>query len=226
MKKLLAISLAVIMVFCMGFGVFATPGEFVESPSHNKAPTLVSGTSQSEDCMAELIITAFIYRMDLPEELRILIEKAYKDIANCKNLVYLCSALADIAKALNIPEVCLAVSDLFDIRFEGCDDHGEHGMFDIVISSDTFKNFVALMHLSDDGWEIIDNATVKEVDGEYHLYFSTDDFSPFAVVVNSSVVVDKNPNTGDDYNIYIYAAIMLVSAFVALTALKKKKQTA
>lgn len=226
MKKVLAISLMVLMVVCMSLTAFAAPGEFVQSPSNNGAPALVSAKCSAEGCTAELIITPFIDRDELPEDLRLLIEKAYKDIANCDNLVDLCSELADIAKSLNAPETNLAVSDLFDIRYVNCDAHDDHGYFDIVLKSETFNSFVTLMHLSDEGWEIIDNAKVKEVNGEYHLIFSIDDFSPFAIVVNSSVIADKNPHTGDTNSVYFFAVLMVVSALaIAVLAKKNRKQT-
>lgn len=226
MKKVLAISLTVLMIICMSFSVCAATGEFVKSPSNNGAPTLVSGKCQAEGCDAELIITPFKNRDELPDELCDLIEKAYKEIANSKNIADLFPGLSAIAKNKDIPQANLAVSDLFDIRYIRCEEHSEHGYFDIVIESDTFKNFVALAHLSNDGWEIIDDAEVKEVDGEYHLTFSVDDFSPFAVVVDAGSVVDKNPPTGDNYNVYFYAALMAVSAFAVLILIKKNKKQA
>lgn len=227
MKKVLAIFLMVLMVACMSITAFATPGEFVQSPSNNGAPELVSAECGAEGCTAKLVITPFIDRDELPADLKALIEKAYKDIANCASLTDLCSELAATAKSLNVPETNLAVSDLFDIRYIKCEEHEEHGYFDIVIKADTFKNFVALMHLSaDDGWELINNAKVSEVNGEYHLTFSVDDFSPFAVVVNSAVITDKNPHTGDTNTVYFFAVLMAVSAFAVVVLLKKNKKQA
>lgn len=227
MKKFLSICLAALLVITMSFTVFAKPGEFVQSPSNNPAPDLVGGTNQSEDCTAKLIITAFIERFTAPENVIKMLEKAYKDIATVKNLVELCADLAEVAVELGILEKNLAVSDLFDISYVGCDDHNDHGYFDIVLKSETLNNFVALMHLTDDGWVIVDNARVEEVDGEWHLYFSVDSFSPFAVVVNAATVVDGNPNTGDNNNLYIYTALLAAAAVVFVLVLKKtKKQSA
>lgn len=224
MKKFLAICVMIIMLVSVSLSAFAAPGEFVKSVSLNPAPELVSATSESKDCNADLIITPYIDRASLPKELKELIEKAYKEIAGSKNIALLCESLAELAKALNIPEMNLAVSDMFDIRYESCEEHSEHGYFDIVIKSDTFKNFVGLLHLSDDGWELIEGAEVKEVDGDYHLMFKVDDFSPFAVVVNAPVVVEENPGTGDNNAVFVYAAILIASAVAVFVVLLKKNK--
>ena len=226
MKKVLAVFLTILMVFCMNFSAFAKTGEFIQSPSNNKAPILVDHRCDSEDCYANLIITAFQDRANLPKNLFKLMEKAYKDIANCKNLADLCFGLAQIALDMHISELNLSVSDLFDIRYEDCETHDGHGYFQIVLKAETFKNFVALIHLSDNGWEVVEGAEVKEVDGEYYLTFRFDDFSPFAIVVNSAVVSDEVPNTGDNNVVYFSVAVLAVAAFAVLIAIKKvKKQT-
>lgn len=227
MKKVLSVLLVALMVVCMSFSTYAKPGEFVESVSKNPAPELVQGKPGSLECLAQLIITSFLDRYDLPEELLQLMELAYREIANSKNIADLCKELKDIAKKLGIPELNLAVSDLFDVRYESCDEHNEHGYFDIVLKAETLNNFVALIHRTADRWEVIDNARVEEIDGEWHLYFSVKDFSPFAIVVNTATVVEEMPNTGDNNNVYIYSALMAAAALTIIVALKRnKKETA
>ncbi len=224
MKKVLSVLLVVLMVVCMSVSASAKKGEFVESPSKNPTPEIVEVKPGSLECIAQLIITSFLDRYDLPEELLQLMEIVYTEIKNSENIAELCNELKDIAKELGIPELNLAVSDLFDVRYEPCEEHKDHGYFDIVLKAETLKNFVALLHYTTDGWEVIDNARVEEVDGEWHLYFSVKDFSPFAIVVNSATVVENMPNTGDNNNVYIFAALMAVSTLAVLVVLKKKKK--
>lgn len=226
MKKVLSVLLVALMVVSMNISVFAKPGEFVQSPSKNPAPEIVEGMPGSIECLAQLVITSYLDRFNLPDALRLLLEKAYREIANSKNIAELCIGLKDIAKKLGIPELNLAVSDLFDLRHIGCDNHEDHGYFDIVLKAETLNNFVSLIHYTTDGWEVIENARVEKVDGEWHLYFSVDDFSPFAIVVNSATIADGNPHTGDNNNIYIYSAVMAVAILAIVVVLKKtKKQT-
>ncbi len=225
MKKVLAILLTVLMVTCLGMTALAA-GEFVSSPSNNPAPELVTGTPGSEDCDGKIVIIAFSDRDRLTPEERALLEKAYKDIANSDNLAKLNKDLAKIAKEFGIPEKNLAVSDLFNLSYKGCADHDEHGSYDIVIKADTFKNFVGLMYLSADGWKMVDGAAVKDVNGEYHLNFKAAEFGPYAVVVNSAVITDKNPHTGDTNSVYFFAVLMAVSALAVVVLVKKNKKQA
>lgn len=222
MKKVLAVSLMVLMVVCMSITVFAA-GEFVQSPSNNGAPTLEESNCGKEGCEGTIIITAFRDRFDLSPDERQRMEDAYRDIANSENLTELCPELSKVAEDKGIPETNLSVSDLFNISSEDCDGHGKA---DLVLSSDTFANFVGLMYLTDDGWKYLDGAEVKVVNGEYHLYFTAAEFTTYAVVVNSAVITDKNPHTGDTNSVYFFAVLMAVSAFAVVALVKKgKKQT-
>ncbi len=226
MKKVLAISLTVLMVVCMSFTAFAKTGEFVYSPSNNGAPEIVDSKPGSEDCDATIVVTPFRDRENLSKSARDLLEKAYKDIANSKNLADLCDGLDELAKKNNIPEENLAVSDLFDVSLKGCDEHGKHGNYDITLEADTFENFVGLMQLTDDGWKLVDGAKVNKVNGEYHLTFSTAVFGPFAVVVNSHVIADGIPETGDKGVTFIYVLLAVSSvAAIATFPRKSRKET-
>ena len=120
MKKVFAMILAVVMVLTLSVSVCAAPGKFVQSPSHNSAPHLISVVKGSEDCTAELIITPYNERNKLPTELKTLLEKAYSEIASSDDLTKLNADLAALAATQKIAGVNLKVSDLFDIRYEGC----------------------------------------------------------------------------------------------------------
>ena len=74
MKKLFAIIMAVALMLTLSVSVCAAPGQFVQSPSTNSAPTLISVEKDNEDCTADLIITPYSERYLLPAELKALIE--------------------------------------------------------------------------------------------------------------------------------------------------------
>lgn len=225
MKKVLVLCLMLALVVGMSMNVFAVSDGFVSSPSVNPAPTVVSFTPSNEQCTATITITAYADKSELPDELLALFEKAYSDIADCDDLTKLNSALAKIASDKGINGADLAVSDLFDIHVVGCDYHDGHVDFEVTLDVEALSRFVGLLHMNKDGeWELVEDAEVVK-DGD-HLKFSVDSFSPFAVVVDTSVK-DATPQTGDSNMIYVYVAVMAVSALaVLLIVIKRNKQKA
>ncbi len=223
MKKAFAIVLAMVLMLTLSVSVCAAPGQFVKSPSNNSAPVLVSFERGSEDCTADLIITPYNERNKLPAELKTLIEKAYGEIASSDDLTDLNKDLKDLAAVQKIAGANLKVSDLFDIRYEGCTNHNEDHSFTIVLSADTLRRFVGLLHMNHNGeWELIDNA--KVINNGEELQFTVTDLSPFAIVVDTSESGDS-PVTGISNDIVIYGALMLISALaiVVLVANSKKR---
>ena len=221
MKKVLLVCLTIALMMSMTLTAFAAPGAFISSPTGNEAPGKVEFNPADEDCTADLVITPYGDKNELPAALKELIEKAYDSIKGTNDLTTLNAALAKLAKDKKIKGSDLAVSDLFDIHVTGCDYHDEHKDFDIVLSSDTLKNFVALLHMNKDGkWELVTDAKVLK--GGDHLAFSVDGFSPFAIVVNTG----KPAQTGDNSMVPLYIAIMAVSAvaIVAVLVIAKKKR--
>ena len=87
-KVVLTLMLTAAMVLTMSATVFAEIGSFVESPSANQAPELVSSSNSSEDCESEIVIASYGDRHLIDEEGRQEIEKAYnrqkKKIKTCK----------------------------------------------------------------------------------------------------------------------------------------------
>lgn len=224
MKKALSIVLALVLTLMLSATVCAAPGQFVNSPSNNGAPTLLSVEKDNEECTAELIITPYNQRNQLPAELKTLIEKAYSDIASSKDLTTLTKALADSAAAQEIDGANLKVSDLFDIRYEGCEGHDETHTFTVVLGADTLHRFVGLLHMNhDEEWEMIDNA--KVINNGEALQFSISDMSPFAIVVDTSEAGGDSPATGFK-DIAIYGALMLVSALAIVVLVVKSKKYA
>lgn len=225
MKKLFAIIVTVALMLTMSVSVFAAPGQFVQSPSTNSAPTLISVEKDNEDCTADLIITSYSERYLLPAELKALIEKAYDEIVSSKDLSTLHADLAAVAASLNIAGTNLKVSDLFDIRYEGCEDHDETHTFTIVLGADTLHRFVGLMHMNLNGeWELIKNA--KVVNNGEALQFSISNLSPFAIVVDTSDAEGDSPVTSNITDIAIYGTLMLVSALAVVTLIVKGKKYA
>ncbi len=225
MKKAFTIVLAMVLTLVLSVSVCAAPGQFVNSPSNNTAPTLISVEKGNDDCTAELIITPFSERHLLPADLKTLIEKAYGEIANSTDLTTLNADLAAVAAAQKIDGTNLKVSDLFDIRYEGCENHDETHTFNIVLSADTLHRFVGLLHMNLDGeWELIKNAKVTN-NGE-NLSFSVSDMSPFAIVVDTSDAEGDSPQTGNITDIAIYGALMLVSALAIVVLVVKSKKYA
>lgn len=228
MKKVLTILLMALMVVNMSVVAFAAPGSFITSPSRRPAPELIKGEPEDEECQAEVVITPYSERDTLPEDLREMMEDAYAQIVAASDLTTFTEELAAIAKEKGIPATDLAVSDLFDIRYVGCDDHRNHdGYFEIVFKAETLKNFVALLHLHDGEWDVIENAKPSVEDGEYYLTFKVEEFSPFAIVVNTGKTDPNPPQAGIGNMIPVYASIMVVSAVaIVLIVRKSKKQGA
>lgn len=224
MKKVFCMVLALVLTLMLSATVCAAPGQFVNSPSNNGAPTLISVEKENADCTAELIITPYSQRDQLPANLKALIEKAYSDIASSKDLTTLNKDLAAVAATQKIAGANLKVSDLFDIRYEGCETHDGTHTFSIVLGADTLHRFVGLLHMNHDGqWELIKNA--KVINNGEALQFSISEMSPFAIVVDTSDAEGDSPATGMK-NIAIYGSLMLVSAMAIVVLVVKGKKYA
>ena len=215
MKKILTVTLFLLVLMSMSLTTFAQVGGFVQSPSANQAPSLVGGSSDGQDCNDVLAIVGYGDRDQLNEELRAKLEEAYTDISGVRNLTALCGELKSLAYENGIPTTNLTVSDLFDIHdTEDVEGRG----FDIVIKSETLENFVGLIHFTGEKWELIENARVEMKDGEYHLKFTTNGLSPFAIVVDSGETV---PQENNDVLIGVLAIVAIAEAAALITILIK-----
>lgn len=228
MKKVLTLSLALVLLLTMSISAFAAPGGFISSPSGNAAPQLISFSNVNKGCTAILKITSYADRESLTVNEKNEFENAYTSIANTSNVSSLNSELANISSGLNIPTDSLAVSDLFYMNYDNCDSHNEHGAFTIEISAETLKKFVSLMRYDGSKWVLVDDAKVSE-DG-LHLIFSSEELGPFAIVVStdSNDVITDSPQTGDSFP-WVYVATIMVSALglvvVTVIFVKTKKRT-
>ena len=217
MKKVLVLCLAMLLVMTVSFTAYATTGGFVESPSNNKAPVLEDFDNESEDCEAELIITSYADRDKLSDTAKDNLEKAYEIIKKTMDLIDLNSGLEDLADKLDVSASSLAVSDLFDIGVEEDTAHNTHGKFTVTVSSETLKDFVSVMYLNDDKWELVDGA---EIDKDGHLSFETDKVGAYAIVVSADAKDDVA--TGNAHFPW-YCVVLIIASVVALGWSLKKK---
>lgn len=220
MKKILAVILAVIMVVSAGVLAFAQGG-FVSSPSGNEAPEITDVQYGEDSCNPRIVVTPYNEREELDEARKNAIIAAYNDIAENKDLSKMCAALSGVAASKGLSVLQLAVSDLFDITAYHNGDHDYCGIITITLSSETLRNFVALLHRGADGtWEVVPDVTVDYASNT--ISFQARDFSPFAVVVDTEA--ENVPDTGSE--IIIPAVVMFLSGIslaVVLFSLKKKK---
>lgn len=241
MKKVLAICLMAVMVLSLSIPAFATSGGFVSSPSGSQAPEIVEYRNESKDCKGTLDLTSYADRNSLSEDTRKMLEEAYNAVVNATDITSLSDALRELAEKLGIDAADLAVSDLFDISLNGCDNHENHGAFDITLKTETLKNFVCLLHYYNGEWKVVTDTEVAN-NGTY-LEFKEKDFSPFAIVVNTAAGsassgnttsdntnsgnTSKVPQTGESNILYVCVAAAVISiAGIAVVSSKSKKDRA
>lgn len=210
MKKILVSLMAVVLVLSLSVSVFAA-GAFLSSPSNNH--TTLEEYEFTDGCDAEIIVTPYGERDTLDDDSRKTLEEAYDDIANNKNLGDIVEGLKDFAEKNGKDVSSLAVSDLFNVSYEGCDDHTDHE-YTIKLKPELTENFVTVLQYVNGKWIIVENAKVA---GGY-LTMSSKHYGPVAIVV------DAGTPTGDSFP-WIYVVMMAVSAvgLVAVSVLYKKK---
>lgn len=223
MKKVLAICLAVILVASAGVLAFAQGG-FVSSPSGNSAPTIEGVVPGNDSCTPRVVITAYADRETLDDAKEEELNKAYAEIGANADVSKLCPEIKDVTRISGVNYLNCSVSDLFDISVyheAGCDGNHDIGAVKITLSADNLEKFVALIHRhSENDWKIVPDVVVDSDKGT--LTFVSDEFSPFAIVINKDATT--LPNTGS--MIYIPAIAMVISAIslvAVLVSLKKKK---
>jgi hypothetical protein len=221
MKKIVVLCLTLVMVASLALTAFAAPGAFTVSPWGNPAPELISGTPVTEGCTGKLVITPYSQKNTLDEATRLVLEEAYDQIANNTVESAFTTALAALAAAKEMEVSELSVSDLFDVSYIGCNEHGEHDGFVITLKTETLQSFVGLMHFNGQTWETLD----AEWDAEAGtVTFAVETLSPFAIVVDNGTG-EQPPQTGDRA-LVLYGAVMAVTAAglaLVLVSLKKKK---
>ena len=224
MRKAFLFAIVFVMVMGIGFSVTAARGGFISSPSGNLAPEILDFVIDGDDCTARLTITPFSQRESLTELDKNAIEGAYDDIAQNTDITKLNEDLKLRAEELGVSGEDLGVSDLFDIGLEECNIHDSHNSFTIKLSTETLENFVGLMYKHDGEWKFVPGAKVTGSEKDV-LEFSTNEISPFAIIVERDPSPITPPPTGDDVNLMIYVILMGISATALIlvgTQLKKK----
>lgn len=222
MKKILAICVVLVMVFCLSTTAFAAPNGFVSSPSENKTPEIETVEPSDENCIADLGVTSYADRFNIADADREALEAAYADIADADDLADLSKDLEKLAKDKKVKTEDLLVSDLFNISAEGCKDHNKDHELEIVLSVDTLKNFVGLMYNDNGKWVVVDGAKVVK-NGTALKFSVATTTAPFAIVVSKGAT---SPQT-EDGNLYSVFVIMAsVAALATIVCLKKSKNRA
>ena len=222
MKKILAICVVLVMVFCLSTTAFAAPNGFVSSPSDNKTPEIETVEPSDENCIADLGVTSYADRFNIADADREALEAAYADIADADDLADLSKDLEKLAKDKKVKTEDLLVSDLFNISAEGCKDHNKDHELEIVLSVDTLKNFVGLMYNDNGKWVVVDGAKVVK-NGTALKFSVATTTAPFAIVVSKGAT---SPQT-EDGNLYSVFVIMAsVAALATIVCLKKSKNRA
>jgi len=160
MKKVLALCVALLMVVVLAVPALAAQGAFVSSPSTNPAPELDSAVPDSEDCTAEVIITAYANRANLSEEDCVALEEAYNEIVHHTSDNPFKTILSQLAQKLNCNTTQLSVSDLFDIDTTHCATHDDHGGFTITLKVSNAAQLVGILHFNGTACVIADMQSV------------------------------------------------------------------
>ncbi|MBR6741319.1 MAG: hypothetical protein IKL93_01100 [Clostridia bacterium] len=222
MKKILAICVVLVMVFCLSTTAFAAPNGFVSSPSDNKTPEIETVEPSDENCIADLGVTSYADRFNIADADREALEAAYGDIADADDLADLSKDLEKLAKDKKVKTEDLLVSDLFNISAEGCKDHNKDHELEIVLSVDTLKNFVGLMYNDNGKWVVVDGAKVVK-NGTALKFSVATTTAPFAIVV-SKVATSPQTEDGNLYSVFVIMAS--VAALATIVCLKKSKNRA
>lgn len=222
MKKILAICVVLVMVFCLSTTAFAAPNGFVSSPSENKTPEVETIKPSDDDCTADVVINSFGDKHDLPDEFRGELEDAYAEITDSADLTDLSDDIKKLVEDKGYKSEDLLISDLFNIAVEGCKNHGDKHELEITLSVDSLKNFAGLLHRENGEWVLVTDA--KVVKNGTALKFTVDTLSaPFAIVVSKGAT---SPQTEDSNLWGIFAVMASVAVLATIVCLKKSKNQA
>lgn len=216
-KGFFAIALSVMLVFSMMTSVFAA-GNFVGSVSETAAPTeAAKPTSSNPEWKGSVTVVASGAQSTLSEAAQAEMKAAYTSIETAADVAALSADVATVAAEQGVKTADLAISDLFDISVEGDD----YGTLTISLKSDSFENFVALLHYTGSAWEVVKDAKVENG----VLTFSASNFSPFAVVVSTETTqLPPSPTTGETAPVALAAAAIVAGiAGISVLCYGRKK---
>lgn len=215
-KGFFAIALSVMLVFSMMTSVFAD--NFVGSMTSVKAPVeAAKPTSSNPEWKGSVTVVASGEQSTLSEAAQAQMKAAYTSIETAADVAALSADVATVAAEQGVKTADLAISDLFDISVEG----DNYGTLTISLKSDSFENFVALLHYTGSAWEVVKDAKVENG----VLTFSASNFSPFAIVVSTEATqLPPSPTTGETAPVAIAAAAVAagIAGIVVLCYGRKK----
>ncbi|MBE6750786.1 MAG: hypothetical protein E7560_06455 [Ruminococcaceae bacterium] len=211
MKKILALLIAVILVFSASVTAFADPGAFYDSPS-KRNPSLVD-SENNDNCTATVVVVPYGERDKLEDDKKEDIEDAYDQIAKTDDI----TSLTDDLKELGTDPSLLEVSDLFYIDFVGCTEHENHNNYKLTVGTELLENFATLIYYKDGKWYVVNDA--KVVNNGKHLTFAAKYSATYAVVIKNEI-----PKTGDAGVNPVWIVLMVVSAvgLISLSIILKK----
>ena len=248
MKRILAITLSIVMLFTLTLSVSAA--QFVPSITNKGAPDLividkVNGkdvvgfitnadgdklSTEYLDCLIISSITDALNGKELPEGVKEQLLKVYDEFLNGAEISDVCPDLADIVKEKwdkdKTPDD-LVIKDLFDIT-DTCDDISKHLNGDGILEL-TFNvgiaggSFITAMVYVDGKWVPVRDC-INNGDGTVTVKF--DKICPVAFLVpGSGQNMDTvSPITADTSSALIWSGVMVASlaAIVALVIYRRK----
>ena len=173
----------------------AKAAEFFPSPTGGFAPEIKDFENENEDCTALLKLTPFEKRDNLSEDAKAAFEEAYESIASETDVTELSSDLEDLLEELELDATQAAVSEIFNLSFEDCDGHDDHDESTVKLAINAADTFVALLQYVDEEWVLVENAKVNKNKGT--LTFDVTEFTPFAIVVDTSEFVKVEEPAAD-----------------------------
>lgn len=165
----------------------AKAAEFFHSPTGGFAPEIKGFENENEDCTALLKLTPFEKRSYLSEDATETFEDAYDSLASETDVTEICEDLEGLLKELKLDTTQAAVSEIFNLSFDDCDGHDDHDESTVKLEINSVDTFVALLQYVDEEWVLVENVKVNKNKGT--LTFDVTEFTPFAIVVDTSEFV-------------------------------------
>ena len=208
MKKIVSITLALIMMLALASTVFAAEAQ--PSPTGSAYTKVVSSTPADAGCTGKVVLISYNNRASLSADKKALLEKAFAALTT--------DAVAKFGNGLKC-------ADIFDLSIEGCADHAAHAnkAMTVVLGAERID---AVLHFNGSVWEKVNGANISA--DKKSATFTGDDFSPYAVLTLSSTTPDgstepKSPQTNDLSVYFLVAGCAFAAVAVAFIAVSKKK---
>lgn len=211
---------AIIAAPFVGAPVSASAQGFVFSPSDDYTPEIKDYINADEKCTATLTATGYAQRDRLDEAKKQELEYAYATLTATSDITTLNADFATLVTEKGLTGATVAVSDFFDVSCYNCDDHDAHGEFIVEMECENAATFVGLLHYTSGAWELIKSPAVNVE--EKTVTFTVEDFSPFAIVVDTSGLVDAPIEPVDTMPTLVTTAVTSFAVLAMLVVVLKK----